>query len=171
MATGTAIALLYDAWQASRVDEPLTCSNGRLADFFPGRVDVRYARECKELEGSRFFSFLTAGESLVLAEREDQPEPLGWLQCEHPRLTLVGEQQGIYAAYIVGGEPVRPPTPEDCHITTTPGRLVDGCSETPSAIPRRRISSHARSPPASRDEDRADELLNLPRRRHRCSGW
>lgn len=106
--------------------ERIVSSNGRLAYFFPGRVEVGYARTCAELEGARFFSFLTAGESAVLAAREAQPtEPLGWLQCNRPHLTMVGEQEGIYAAYVVGRVPARPPIPEDCHITTTPGQLLD----------------------------------------------
>jgi hypothetical protein len=40
-------------------------------------------------------------------------------------LELVGEQPGIYAAFVVGGPPARAPLPEDCHITTSPGQLVD----------------------------------------------
>jgi hypothetical protein len=104
----------------------LVSSNGRLAYFFPGRVEVAYARTCSELEGARFFSYLTAGESLVLAQSAGQPlDPLGWLQCSEPRLELVGEQQGIYAAFVVGGPPARPPTPEDCRIAPAGGQDVD----------------------------------------------
>jgi hypothetical protein len=108
-------------------DDRIISSNGRLAYFFPGRTEFRYARTCGELEGARFFSFLTAGESLEFAVREGQPtDPIGWLQCEQPRVELVGEQQGIYAAFVVGGPPSRPSTPEDCRISPTPGQLVDG---------------------------------------------
>ena len=106
--------------------ELIVTSDGRLSYFFPGRTEVRYARTCGELEGTRFFSFLMAGESLVLAQAEGQPvEPLGWVQCEQPRLELVGEQEGIYAAYVVGGPPTRAPTAEDCRITSAPGHLND----------------------------------------------
>jgi Glycosyltransferase family 87 len=101
--------------------------DSRMSYFFPGRVDVRYARTCGELEGARFFSFNRAGESVVLAQLEGQPlEPLGWIQCESPRLELVGEQPGIYAAYVVGGPPARMPAAEECHITAGPGQLLDG---------------------------------------------
>jgi hypothetical protein len=68
-----------------------------------------------------------AGDSRVLAQSLGQPmEPLGWLQCSSPRLWLVGEQDGIYAAYVVGRPPARAPTRDDCHISSTPGQLVDG---------------------------------------------
>ena len=101
-------------------------SDGRLSYFFPGRVDVRYARTCGELEGSRFFSFLVSGESNVLAQIEGQPlEPLGWIQCKRPPLELVGEQEGVYAAYVVGGPPARVPTAADCRVTSAPGHLID----------------------------------------------
>lgn len=104
----------------------IVSSNGRLSYFFPGRVEVRYARTCSELEGARFFSFLTAGESLEFAQREGQPtDPLGWLQCTQPHVELVGEQQGIYAAFVVGGPPARTPVAEDCRISPAPGQLAD----------------------------------------------
>jgi hypothetical protein len=107
--------------------ERIVSSDGRLMYFFPGRVDVRYARTCRELEGARFFSFLTAGESLEFARREGQPiDPLGWLQCSSPRVELVGEQHGIYAAFVIGGPPARIPSPADCRIAPTEGQLVDG---------------------------------------------
>lgn len=106
--------------------ELVVTSDGRLSYFFPGQVDVRYARTCGELEGARFFSFLSSGESNVLAEREGQPtDPLGWLQCGRPRLELVGEQPGIYAAYVVGAPPARAPALDDCHILEAPGQLTD----------------------------------------------
>jgi Glycosyltransferase family 87 len=101
-------------------------SDGRLSYFFPGRVDVRYARTCGELEGARFFSFLSSGESLKLAQLGSQPtDPLGWLQCARPHLELVGQQPGIYAAFVVGGPPARAPTLADCHIAATEGQLTD----------------------------------------------
>jgi hypothetical protein len=107
-------------------DDRIVSSDGRLRFFFPGQVDVEYARTCGELEGARFFSFLTSGESLELAELGQQPtDPIGWLQCEEPSVELVGEQSGIYAAFVLGGRPARPPTPEDCRITPVPGELLD----------------------------------------------
>ena len=106
--------------------ERIVSSDGRLAFFFPGRVEVRYARTCSELADFRFFSFLSAGESLELAELEQQPtDPLGWIQCSDPPLELVGQQEGIYAAFVVARPPSRAPTPEDCRIVGTPGELVD----------------------------------------------
>jgi len=104
----------------------IVSSDGRLSYFFPGQVDVRYAWTCGELGGARFFSFLSAGESLELAQLGSQPlEPLGWIQCESPRARLIGEQSEIYAAYVVGDYPARAPTAEDCRIVSTPGELLD----------------------------------------------
>ena len=107
-------------------DDRLVSSNGRLAYFFPGRVEVAYARSCSELEGARFFSFLTSGESLEFAQQAGQPlEPLGWLQCEQPRLTMVSELEGIHAAYVVDDPPARVAVPEDCRIAPSGGQDVD----------------------------------------------
>lgn len=107
-------------------DDRIVTSDGRLTYFFPGRVDVFYARTCADLRGARFFSFLTAGESLEHAQQAGQPtDPLGWIHCTEPRVTLVGEQEGIYAAFVVGAPPARAPTPEDCRIVPSPGELVD----------------------------------------------
>ena len=104
----------------------IVSSDGRLTYFFPGQVEVRYAQRCGELEGARFFSFLSAGESLELAQLGQQPtEPLGWIQCRQPRVELIGEQEGVYAAYVVGEPPARAATAEDCRIASTPGELVD----------------------------------------------
>jgi hypothetical protein len=104
----------------------IVSSDGRLTFFFPGRVEVGYARTCAELDGARFFSFLAAGESLEFAELQQQPtDPLGWIQCSSPRVQLVGEQAGIYAAFVVGAPPARAPTPEDCRIAATTGHLLD----------------------------------------------
>jgi hypothetical protein len=107
-------------------DDRIVSSNGRLSYFFPARVEIAYARSCSELEGARFFSYLTSGESLEFAQQAGQPlQPLGWLQCERPRLTLVSEHEGIYAAYVVGDPPARPPAPEDCRIAPSGGQDVD----------------------------------------------
>jgi hypothetical protein len=104
----------------------IVSSNARLGYFFPGRVEVAYPRSCAETGGARFFSYLVSGESLEEAARAGQPtDPLGWLQCEQPPLTLVGEHPGIYAAFVVGDPPARPPEPGDCRIAATPGQLVD----------------------------------------------
>jgi hypothetical protein len=104
----------------------IVSSDGRLAYFFPGRVEVAYARTCGELDGARFFSFLVSGESLEFAELQQQPtDPVGWIQCEDPRVELVGAQDGIYAAFVVDGPPARASTPEDCHIVAGPGQLFD----------------------------------------------
>lgn len=107
-------------------DERVITSDGRLSFFFPGRVEVGYPRSCERLDGYALFVLNTAGESLELARREGQPvEPLGWLQCRRPALEMVGEHEGIYAAYVVGKPVVRSPAPEDCRITSYPGELVD----------------------------------------------
>jgi hypothetical protein len=104
----------------------IVSSDGRLQYFFPGQVEVVYPRTCAELVGARFFSFLSSGESLEFADLAQQStNPLGWLQCATPHLELVGEQEGIYAAFVVGAPPARPPTPDDCHIQMTPGQMID----------------------------------------------
>jgi hypothetical protein len=104
----------------------IVSSDGRLKYFFTGQVDVAYARTCSELEGARFFSFLSSGESLEFAQLQNQPtDPLGWIQCKRPAVRLVGEQAGIYAAFVVGERPARPATAADCHIQPTTGQLLD----------------------------------------------
>jgi hypothetical protein len=109
-----------------RDGERIVSSDGRLQYFFPGRVDVRYARTCSEVGGARFFSFLSSGESLEFAQLAQQPtDPVSWLQCQRPRLDLVGEQAGIYAAFVTGSPPAREPAAEDCHIAASPGQLND----------------------------------------------
>jgi len=109
-----------------RSGDRIVSSDGRLAYFFPGQVEVSYARKCSELGGARFFSYLSSGESLEFAQLEQQPtDPLSWVQCTRPTLRLVGEQTGIYAAFVVGGPPARPSTPGDCHIESTGGQLND----------------------------------------------
>jgi 4-amino-4-deoxy-L-arabinose transferase-like glycosyltransferase len=109
-----------------RSGDRIASSDGRLKYFFPGQVEVSYASRCSELEGARFFSFLSSGESLEFAELQRQPtDPLSWVQCAHPTVRLIGEQSGIYAAFVVGGPPARPPVAEDCHIEPTAGQLLD----------------------------------------------
>ena len=109
-----------------RDGDRIVSSDGRLQYFFPGRVEVVYARTCSELDGARFFSFLSSGESLEQAELQQQPtSAIGWLQCDEPAVELVGEQEGIYAAFVVGA-PIRAPTAEDCRIAAGAGQLLDG---------------------------------------------
>ena len=104
----------------------IVSSDGRLQYFFPGRVEVAYARTCGELDGARFFSFLTSGESLEFAQLSQQPtDPLGWIQCARPAVQLVGEQTGIYAAFVVGSPPASASTPEDCRVAPTAGQMLD----------------------------------------------
>jgi hypothetical protein len=124
----------------------IVSSDGRLQYFFPGQVEVEYARTCSEVRGARFFSFLSSGESLELAQLGQQPTvPLAWMQCQSPRLELVGEQPGIYAAFVVDAMPARAPTAEDCHVTAAPGELADavlgeyGPYEQVSALARRAL--------------------------------
>ena len=153
-------------------DEQVVTSDGRLSYFFPGRVDVRYARTCGELESARFFSFLTAGESRVLGQQEGQPlDSLGWERCTRPRLLMVGEQPGIYAAFVVGAPAARAPTPTDCHISAAPGQLDDavfgeGLSSTPELS--QDLYKRALGPSDSPgDPAGADRLLHVPCRRDR----
>lgn len=104
----------------------IVSSDGRLAYFFPGRVETRYARTCSELASARFFSYLTSGESLQFAQLEGQPvDPLAWVQCSTPRVGLVGEQPGIYAAFVVGSPPARVPQADECRVSSTPGTALD----------------------------------------------
>lgn len=108
------------------VGERIVSSNGRLSYFFPGRMTFAYPTTCAELAGYRFFSFLASGESLEFAQAAGQPtDPLAWLQCSSPALTLVSEHPGIYAAYVVDDPPARPPAPEECGIASTPGDSLD----------------------------------------------
>lgn len=108
-------------------DDRIVSSNGRLAYFFPRQLEVAYPTTCAELEGARFFSFLSSGESLEFAQLAGQPvDPLAWLQCARPPVTLVSEHAGIHAAYVVGGPPVREPSAGECGIAApAPGTLND----------------------------------------------
>ena len=109
-----------------REGDRIVSSDGRLKYFFPGQVEVAYARSCGELDGARFFSYLSSGESLEFAQLQQQPtDPIGWIQCPSPSVRLVGEQPGIYAAFVVGRPPARAPTLADCHLAGTPGQLND----------------------------------------------
>jgi hypothetical protein len=47
------------------------------------------------------------------------------VQCARPPVRLVGEQAGIYAAFVLGGPPARLSTPADCHIVPAAGQLND----------------------------------------------
>ncbi len=77
-----------------RDGEQIVSSDGRLLYFFPGRVEVGYARTCGELDGARFFSLLSSGESLEFAELERQPtDPISWIQCRRPGSSSSGSKQ------------------------------------------------------------------------------
>ena len=104
----------------------LVSSDGRLAYFFPGRTDIRYATTCASLRGRRVFVLLTSGESAqIMASSGGSPSPLAWLQCRSPRLWIVQGQQGIDATFVVGRPPARLPDPAACGIRTYPGQLSD----------------------------------------------
>jgi hypothetical protein len=106
--------------------EQIVSNDGRLTYFFPGRVDFEYPRTCDSLRRARFFAYLSSGESAEVARLNGSSiEPLAWLQCTHPRLHLVSEQTGVYAAFAVGGPPPRPPTMADCHIAPYEAELFD----------------------------------------------
>jgi hypothetical protein len=108
-------------------DQTIVTSDGRMAFFFPQRVDTRYAQSCSQLERSRAFILLMGDESVYIMETENgsTADPLAWLQCTSPRLHLVGEQQGIYAVF-TNGPPTKQPVPSDCHLSPAAGRLLDG---------------------------------------------
>ena len=99
-------------------------SDGRLKYFFPGQVSVEYPKTCADLAGARYFALLTGGESADIASHVvgTSADPLSWAQCHG--LTLVGAQPGIYAVFVAGA-PSRASTLEDCHLSTTPGQLLD----------------------------------------------
>jgi len=107
--------------------EEIVSSDGRLKYFFPGRVSVEYAGACSDLSSARYFALLTGGESADIAAHltHTSADPLAWVQCVHPHVTLVGEQPGIYAVYVIGAPPARASTLDDCHLSATPGQLLD----------------------------------------------
>jgi hypothetical protein len=107
--------------------QTIVTSDGRLAYFFPQRVDERYAESCSELAGARAFVLLLGDESVDIMERIDgsTANPLAWAQCTSPRLHIVGEQAGIYTVF-VSGVPSRAAVPSDCHLSSYPGQLLDG---------------------------------------------
>ena len=104
--------------------QKIVSSDGRLKYFFPGQVNVEYPKTCADLAGARYFALLTGGESADIAAHVvgTSADPLSWAQC--PGLTLVGEQPGIYAVF-VAGSPSRASTLDDCHLSATPGQLLD----------------------------------------------
>ena len=105
----------------------IVTSDGRLSFFFPRAVDVQYARSCADLRGARLFVLLTGDESVDIMERLNgsAADPLAWAQCGQPRLRLIGSQPGIYSVF-VNGRPARAPSPADCHVSPSPGSLLDG---------------------------------------------
>jgi len=104
----------------------IVSGDGRLNYFFPDRVEVGYPHTCSSLRGFRYFAILTGGESAQIANQfyGASSNPLSWAQCTSPRLHMVGFQPGIWAAFVIG-PPSRASTPDDCHITTTQGSLLD----------------------------------------------
>jgi hypothetical protein len=106
--------------------DQIVSNDARLTYFFPGRVLVTYPSSCSSLGDASYFALLTGGESLDFARLANSPtNPLAWLQCRRPRVTLVGAQEGIYASFVVGRRPARAPTLSDCHLSSTPGQLDD----------------------------------------------
>jgi len=99
----------------------IATNDGRLSYFFPDRVDISYPTTCSNLSGYRYFALLIGGESADFAELAGSPtSALGWLQCQRPRLTMVGQQEGIFASYVIG-QPTREPTPSDCRLSSYVG--------------------------------------------------
>jgi hypothetical protein len=107
-------------------DQRIVSGDGRLMYFFPDRVEVGYPHTCSSLHGFRYFAILTGGESAEIAKQYygESSNPLSWAQCMSPRLQMVGFQPGIWAAFVIG-PPARASTPDDCHITTALGSLLD----------------------------------------------
>jgi 4-amino-4-deoxy-L-arabinose transferase-like glycosyltransferase len=104
----------------------LVSSDGRLAYFFPGRTDIRYARSCADLRDRRVFVLLTSGDSAEIMLRSgSSPDPLAWLQCRSPRVYVVQGQPGINATFLIGRPPAVPPDPAGCGIRTHPGQFSD----------------------------------------------
>lgn len=105
----------------------LVSSDGRLAYFFPGRTDIRYARSCADLRDRRVFVLLTSGESADIMTRiyKSSANPLSWLQCTSPRIYGVQGQPGINATFVIGRPPTVPPDPAGCGIRSYPGQLSD----------------------------------------------
>jgi hypothetical protein len=104
----------------------IVSGDGRLTYFFPGRVEVEYPRSCEELTSYRYFALLTGGESAQIAQQlvGAPSDPLAWTQCKSPALHMVGFQDGIWAAFVVGA-PTRASTADDCHVVQQPGSLFD----------------------------------------------
>jgi hypothetical protein len=101
--------------------ERIVTNDGRLSYFFPNRVAISYPTTCASLEGARYFALLMGGESLDFARLAGSPtNALGWLQCQQPRLRLVGQQEGVFASYVIG-LPNREPTPSDCRLSSYQG--------------------------------------------------
>jgi 4-amino-4-deoxy-L-arabinose transferase-like glycosyltransferase len=107
--------------------DKLVTSDGRLAYFFPGRVDVFYPRSCVDLRGRRVFVLDTSGESADIMTRlyGSSADPLAWLQCASPHVYAVDEQPGVNATFVVGRPPATTPVPAACHIGMTAGQLAD----------------------------------------------
>ena len=135
----------------------LVSSDGRLAYFFPGRTDIRYARSCADLRGRRVFVLLTSGESAqIMSQAGSSPDPLAWLQCASPRLYDVQGQQGIDATFVIGRPPATPPDPAGCGVGSYAGQLSDalfGDGLTYAAARRLRAVGYTVLSPAEMDRE------------------
>jgi hypothetical protein len=108
-------------------DGRIVSSDARLPYFFPNGVRIRYPVSCADVAEARVFVLLLGDESVEFMRRAGgPPDPLAWEQCSSPRVTVVGSQDGIYAAFVVGDPPRSPAVPSDCRVTGTPGTLLDG---------------------------------------------
>jgi hypothetical protein len=101
-------------------------TDGRLAYFFPGRTDVGYPGSCSRLQGHRVFVLLTSGEAGTLEDQVGSADPLAWIQCKLPPVSIVDEQTGINATFVVGLPPSPAPDPSACHVSSYAGQLDDG---------------------------------------------
>ena len=105
----------------------IVSSDARLPYFFPGAVRIRYPISCADVAEARVFVLLLGDESVEFMKLAGGPaDPLAWEQCAAPRVSPVGSQDGIYAAYVVGDAPTTPATPDACRVTGSPGTLLDG---------------------------------------------
>ena len=109
------------------IDGRVVSSDSRLPYFFPGGVRIRYPISCADVADARVFVLLLGDESVEFMRRAGgPPDPLAWEQCSSPRVSPVGSQDGIFAAYVVGDPPLNPAAAGDCRVTGVPGTLLDG---------------------------------------------
>jgi hypothetical protein len=111
-------------------DGHVISTDGRLAYFFPGRTDVGYPRSCATLRGHRVFVLLTGGEAGAIESQFGSSDPLAWVQCRSPAVSVVNEQPAINATFVVGPPPSPPPDPAACHVSGYGGQLDDAVFAT-----------------------------------------